>query len=119
MLGVDPARTLMVGDTPADAGAVRAGCAALVLPAADPGGVNGLSAAVAPGRRLRLTAQPASAQQAQRARRDRSTVTGSGDRALAVGVRGDAVGLDPDPRAPGSVVTRGSVDVGAARRAAA
>jgi HAD superfamily hydrolase (TIGR01549 family) len=47
MLGVDPARALMVGDTPADAGAVRAGCAALVLPAADPGGVNGLGAAVA------------------------------------------------------------------------
>lgn len=47
MLGVDPARTLMVGDTPADAGAVRAGCAALVLPAADPGGVNGLGAAAA------------------------------------------------------------------------
>ncbi len=47
MLGVDPERALMVGDTPADAGAVRAGCAALVLPAADPGGVNGLSAAVA------------------------------------------------------------------------
>ena len=47
MLGVDPERALMVGDTPADAGAVRAGCAALVLPAADPGGVNGLGAAVA------------------------------------------------------------------------
>ena len=37
MLGVDPERTLMVGDTPADAGAVAAGCAALVLPAAEPG----------------------------------------------------------------------------------
>ena len=36
-LGVDPERTLMVGDTPADAGAVKAGCAALVLPAAEPG----------------------------------------------------------------------------------
>lgn len=44
MLGVDPERTLMVGDTPADAGAVRAGCAALVLPAAEAGLANGLSA---------------------------------------------------------------------------
>jgi hypothetical protein len=34
----------MVGDTPADAGAVRAGCAALVLPAAPPGERNGLAA---------------------------------------------------------------------------
>jgi HAD superfamily hydrolase (TIGR01509 family) len=46
-LGVPPERALMVGDSPADAGAVRAGCAALVLPAADPGQVQGLSAAVA------------------------------------------------------------------------
>ncbi|WP_439957746.1 HAD family hydrolase [Micromonospora echinofusca] len=44
MLGVDPERTLMVGDTPADAGAVRAGCAALVLPAAEAGRSNGLAA---------------------------------------------------------------------------
>jgi HAD superfamily hydrolase (TIGR01509 family) len=43
-LGVDPERALMVGDTPADAAAVRAGCAALVLPAADPGRSNGLAA---------------------------------------------------------------------------
>ncbi|MEH1125199.1 HAD family hydrolase [Micromonospora sp. CPCC 206061] len=43
-LRVDPERTLMVGDTPADAGAVKAGCAALVLPAADPGRANGLTA---------------------------------------------------------------------------
>lgn len=43
-LGVDPELTLMVGDTPADAGAVRAGCAALVLPAAEPGRANGLGA---------------------------------------------------------------------------
>ncbi len=42
MLGVDPERTLMVGDTPADAGAVRAGCAALVLPASPPGARHGL-----------------------------------------------------------------------------
>ncbi|MEQ4303478.1 HAD family hydrolase [Plantactinospora sp. B6F1] len=46
LLGVDPERALMVGDTPADAGAVRAGCAALVLPAAEPGQVNGLAAAL-------------------------------------------------------------------------
>ncbi|HEX6969699.1 MAG TPA: HAD-IA family hydrolase [Micromonosporaceae bacterium] len=44
LLGVDPERTLMVGDTPADAGAVAAGCAALVLPAAEPGRPNGLTA---------------------------------------------------------------------------
>ncbi|MEV4344701.1 HAD-IA family hydrolase [Actinoplanes sp. NPDC049596] len=47
MLGVDPERTLMVGDTPADAGAVKAGCAALVLPAAEPGRPNGLGATLA------------------------------------------------------------------------
>jgi HAD superfamily hydrolase (TIGR01509 family) len=45
-LSADPRRTLMVGDTPSDAAAVRAGCAALVLPATDPGGVNGLAAAL-------------------------------------------------------------------------
>ncbi|MGN9778871.1 HAD family hydrolase [Micromonospora sp. H33] len=44
MLGVDPERALMVGDTPADAGAVAAGCAVLVLPAADAGRHNGLGA---------------------------------------------------------------------------
>ena len=47
MLGVDPERTLMVGDTQADAGAVRAGCAALVLPSAEPGHPNGLGATLA------------------------------------------------------------------------
>lgn len=45
LLGVDPERTLMVGDTPADAGAVAAGCATLLLPAAAPGRANGLGAA--------------------------------------------------------------------------
>lgn len=44
MLGVDPEQALMVGDTPADAGAVAAGCAVLVLPAADAGRANGLGA---------------------------------------------------------------------------
>lgn len=44
MLGVDPERALMVGDTPADAGAVAAGCGALVLPAAEAGRANGLGA---------------------------------------------------------------------------
>jgi len=44
MVGAEPERTLMVGDTPADAGAVKAGCAALVLPAAEPGRANGLGA---------------------------------------------------------------------------
>ena len=47
MLGADPERTLMVGDSPADAGAVGAGCAALVLPAAEPGRANGLDATLA------------------------------------------------------------------------
>ncbi|WP_326558562.1 HAD family hydrolase [Micromonospora sp. NBC_01796] len=43
-LRVDPERALMVGDSPADAGAVRAGCAALLLPAAEAGRPNGLGA---------------------------------------------------------------------------
>jgi HAD superfamily hydrolase (TIGR01509 family) len=43
-IGVDPEDTLMVGDTPADAAAVRAGCRAYVLPTAPPGTANGLSA---------------------------------------------------------------------------
>ena len=47
MVGADPERTLMVGDSPADAGAVKAGCAALVLPAAEPGRPNGLGATLA------------------------------------------------------------------------
>ncbi len=47
LLGVDPERTLMVGDTAADAGAVHAGCAALVLPAAEVGRSNGLGATLA------------------------------------------------------------------------
>jgi HAD superfamily hydrolase (TIGR01509 family) len=46
-LGVDPERTLMVGDTPDDAGAVRAGCMALVLPPVDTGGTRGLAAVLA------------------------------------------------------------------------
>jgi len=45
-VGADPRHTLMVGDTPADAAAVRAGCATLVLPPAEPGEVNGLAAAL-------------------------------------------------------------------------
>lgn len=44
LLGVDPRRALMVGDTPADAGATAAGCTSLVLPAAGPGESNGLGA---------------------------------------------------------------------------
>jgi HAD superfamily hydrolase (TIGR01549 family) len=47
MLGADPERTLMVGDSAADAGAVQAGCAALVLPAAEAGRHNGLGATLA------------------------------------------------------------------------
>lgn len=41
-LGVEPEDTLMVGDTPADAAAVDAGCRALVVPSNPPGSVNGL-----------------------------------------------------------------------------
>jgi HAD superfamily hydrolase (TIGR01509 family) len=47
LLGVEPRRTLMVGDTPADAGATAAGCTTLVLPAAGPGESNGLGAVLA------------------------------------------------------------------------
>ncbi|MGH3713818.1 MAG: HAD family hydrolase [Micromonosporaceae bacterium] len=43
-LGVDPRRTLMVGDTVADAAAVEAGCRALVLPTSPPGVRHGLDA---------------------------------------------------------------------------
>lgn len=39
-----PERTLMVGDTPADAAAVNAGVRALILPSAPAGQANGLSA---------------------------------------------------------------------------
>ncbi|MGC9669962.1 HAD family hydrolase [Planosporangium sp. 12N6] len=44
MLRVEPERTLMVGDTPADAGAVMAGCRVLIVPAGPPGAVNGITA---------------------------------------------------------------------------
>jgi FMN phosphatase YigB (HAD superfamily) len=44
LLEVEPAHTIMVGDTVADAGAVDIGCRALIVPAAPPGAVNGLSA---------------------------------------------------------------------------
>jgi HAD superfamily hydrolase (TIGR01509 family) len=44
VLGAGPERTLMVGDTVADAAAVEAGCRVLILPAGDPGSVNGLAA---------------------------------------------------------------------------
>jgi HAD superfamily hydrolase (TIGR01509 family) len=41
-LRVEPERTLMVGDTPADAGAAAAGCSVLVLPESEPGKIHGL-----------------------------------------------------------------------------
>jgi HAD superfamily hydrolase (TIGR01509 family) len=47
LLGTDPEQALMVGDTPADAAAVEAGCRVLVLPAGPPGAVNGLAFALA------------------------------------------------------------------------
>jgi HAD superfamily hydrolase (TIGR01509 family) len=43
-LRTDPERTIMVGDTPADAGAAAAGCSVLLLPASEPGRTHGLSA---------------------------------------------------------------------------
>jgi HAD superfamily hydrolase (TIGR01509 family) len=43
-LRVPPERALMVGDTPADAAAVKAGCRAYVVPAGEPGARNGLDA---------------------------------------------------------------------------
>lgn len=43
-VGAAPERTLMVGDTPADAGAVGAGLRAFVVPSAPAGQANGLSA---------------------------------------------------------------------------
>ena len=43
-LRADPERTLMVGDSPADAGAAAAGCSVLMLPASDPGRRHGLAA---------------------------------------------------------------------------
>jgi HAD superfamily hydrolase (TIGR01509 family) len=46
LLRVDPERALMVGDTPADAGAVMAGCRALIVPAGSPGAANGIGAAL-------------------------------------------------------------------------
>ena len=46
-LGAEPERTLMVGDSVADAGAVQAGCRVLVIPASGPGAINGLAAVLA------------------------------------------------------------------------
>jgi HAD superfamily hydrolase (TIGR01509 family) len=43
-LGVPPDKALMVGDTAADGAAVRAGCRAYLVPAADAGAANGLGA---------------------------------------------------------------------------
>jgi len=43
LLGVEPERTLMVGDNAVDAGAVKAGCVTLVLPDSPPGDTHGLA----------------------------------------------------------------------------
>lgn len=43
-LQTDPERTLMVGDSAADAAAINVGCAAYLVPAAGPGEANGLDA---------------------------------------------------------------------------
>lgn len=43
-LGVAPRDALMVGDTPADAGASALGCRCLILPPSPPGAVHGLAA---------------------------------------------------------------------------
>jgi HAD superfamily hydrolase (TIGR01509 family) len=42
LLGVAPEQALMVGDTPADAGAVAAGCRALIVPPGPPGAASGI-----------------------------------------------------------------------------
>jgi HAD superfamily hydrolase (TIGR01549 family) len=44
LLGTPPTATLMVGDTPADAGAVTIGCRCVILPVSPPGAVHGLGA---------------------------------------------------------------------------
>jgi HAD superfamily hydrolase (TIGR01509 family) len=44
MVGVDSADAVMVGDTPADAGAVDAGCRCLILPVSPPETTHGLAA---------------------------------------------------------------------------
>ena len=44
---IEPEQALMVGDTPADAGAVAAGCRVLLVPPAPPGMVNGIGAVLA------------------------------------------------------------------------
>jgi HAD superfamily hydrolase (TIGR01509 family) len=46
-LRVDPERTLMVGDSAADAGALAAGCTAYLVPTVDHGRRNGLAAVAA------------------------------------------------------------------------
>jgi HAD superfamily hydrolase (TIGR01509 family) len=43
-VGASPRDALMVGDTPADAGAATIGCRCLILPASPPGAVHGLRA---------------------------------------------------------------------------
>lgn len=43
-LGVPPEKALMVGDTTADAAAIRAGCRAYLVPTAEAGAANGLGA---------------------------------------------------------------------------
>ena len=43
-LRADPEQVLMVGDTPADAGAAAAGCSVLMLPQSEPGAIHGLGA---------------------------------------------------------------------------
>jgi len=72
-LGVAPRDALMVGDTPADAGAAAIGCRCLILPASPPEAVHGL-AAVLDLLPSRCSGQPSSVSAPGTA----STVTGSG-----------------------------------------
>jgi HAD superfamily hydrolase (TIGR01509 family) len=44
LLGVEPEQALMVGDAPADAGAIAAGCRAYLVPPAPAGRANGIAA---------------------------------------------------------------------------
>ncbi len=70
-LGVAPRDAVMVGDTPADAGAAALGCRCLILPPGPPGAVHGLDAVL---RLAGLSAYPTRVSAPGTA----STVTGNG-----------------------------------------
>jgi FMN phosphatase YigB (HAD superfamily) len=61
LVGAKPEQALMVGDNMVDAGAVRAGCLSLVLPASPAGAVHGLSAVFPLVERVPRSPRPVSA----------------------------------------------------------